>query len=66
MNKDKETKKYSIRKKKELEIIKVFLYKAYGGDMLSIHIYDKITKKVYAGNIGISSWKKEEIEYPST
>ena len=54
--------KYNIRKKEDIEVIKSFLYKGYGGDYLSVHIYDKITKKVYAGNVHVSSWTKKEIE----
>ena len=58
---NKTTDKHDLRKKKDLEILKSFLYKGYGGDILSIHVFDRITKRVYAGNIHISNWKREEI-----
>ena len=54
--------KYKIRTKKEIELLKAFLYKGLYGDFMSVHIYDKITKKVYVGNIEVSSYKKEEIK----
>ena len=56
------TEKYDIRKRGEIEVLKAFLYKTCIGDCLSVHLYDKITKKVYAGNIHLSSYKKEEIQ----
>ena len=56
------TDKYNIRNISEIQVLKAFLYKGYGGDIMSIHIYDKVTKKVYVGNIGLSSYKKEEIK----
>lgn len=58
-----EKEKYNrLRKKKEIEFLKAFLYKSYGGDCLSIFVYDTISKKVYAGNIHASSWKKEDLK----
>ena len=62
MKTKKQTEIYDIRKKRDIEVIKAFLYKSYGGDVFSIQIFDKITKKVYAGTIHISNWKKEEIK----
>ena len=61
-DKTKELEKYKIRKKGEIEVLKCFLYKAIGGDMLSIHVYDTITKRVYAGILDVSSYRKEEIK----
>jgi hypothetical protein len=54
--------KYKIRDKKEIEVIKAFLYKAIGGDTMHIAVYDTITKKMYIGNISQSSYSKDDFK----
>ena len=39
------------RKHKDLKVIQSHVYESYGGDALHIQIMDRITGKIYAGNI---------------
>ena len=54
--------KYDLRREGEIEVIKSFLYKALYGDCLNIFVYDKITKKVYAGNLSEAGYSKKELK----
>ena len=39
------------RKHKDLKVVQSHVYESYGGDALHIQIMDRITGKIYAGNI---------------
>lgn len=50
------------RTQKDLEIVKAFVYDGiYGDDFLAIHIYDKKSKRVFAGNIKLSSYSRADM-----
>ena len=40
-----------FRKQKDIRIVRCFVYEGIGGDCISLTITDKITGKVYAGNL---------------
>lgn len=44
----------------DLEIVKSFLYNE--GSVLQIHIYDKKTKRMFAGAIRTSSYSRKDIK----
>ena len=49
-----------FRTKKDLEVLRAYIYKAYGGTMLHLYIYDKKLNKVFAGNIGLSGYDRKK------
>jgi len=55
----KEKKKDTWRTQKDLEIVKAFLYN--DNSLLQIHIYDKKTKRMFAGAIHTSSYSRKEM-----
>jgi len=53
--------KKMITRVRNIEFLGGFFYDAYGGEMLSIFVYDKKKKKVLAGTLDLSSYSKKEI-----
>ena len=51
--------KDNISRIRDMEIIGAYTYNK--GSLLSIHIYDRKLKRVFAGVIFISSWTREEV-----
>ena len=55
--------KDDFRKQKDIKILRCFIYQAYGGPTLHIQVMDRLTGKIYAGNIGktydkLKDWEK--------
>lgn len=48
-------------RKKDFEIIECCPYESCGGLAMRISIYDKKTKRVFGGYIGLSGYTKEEV-----
>ena len=62
----KQKKSDSMRRQKDLKILHSFVYKSITGDrLLHIHIMDRKTGKIYAGNIHktynkLKDWKERK------
>ncbi len=43
--------KDDFRKQKDIKVIRCFTYEGMGGDCISITIMDRLTGKIFAGNL---------------
>ena len=61
INEEKKRWEKQVKRAKEIEYLGGYFYEALGGEMFSMFIYDKKTKRVFAGTLKKSSYSKKDI-----